>query len=161
MAIIKNARVAWVKCDPNNPDKGYDGDSPAWTVNVINPSKEVLKIWKDNGLGGLKKHKDTDEPFIVIKRKATPFKNGDLKDAPTVVDGHLHPLDPNMVGNGSIVNLQYSIYEWEFKSKTGKAADLSGLQVINLVVREGSVSEFELIDDSDTYVAEDSDVGVF
>lgn len=148
MAIIRNARVSWVKCDPNHPDPGFDGDSPAWSLDYENPTDEVKAIWKEHNLGGLKQRKDTGEDYILIKRKATPFKNGDVKPSPTVVDGHLKPLDPNLIGNGSIVNIQYSIYPWKFNTKTGESADLSGIQVINLVVREGSVSEFEMVDDS-------------
>jgi hypothetical protein len=157
MAIIRNARVSWVKCDQNNPDLGFDGDSPAWSIDVEKPSEEIKKIWAANKLGGLKTRKETGDEYLVIKRKAAPFKNGDQKESPTVVDGHLKPLDPNLVGNGSIVNVQYNIYDWEFKGRKGKSADLSGIQVINLVAREGAISEFEMVDDSTPFVPDEGD----
>lgn len=147
MAIVRNAIINWVKCDQNNPDMGYDGDTPQWTVDIENPTKETKKIWKDEKLGGMKTRKASGQEYLVLKRKATPFKNGDEKEAPTIVDAHLKPLDPNIVGNGSIANVQYSVYSWEHKGRKGRSADLSGIQVINLVTREGSVSEFEIIDD--------------
>ena len=146
MAVIKNVSVSWVKCDQEHPDMGYDGDSPAWTVNVDNPPADIIKLWKDKGLGGLKTNKDTGKEYLVLKRKAAPFANGDQKDAPVVVDGHLKPLDPNIVGNGSIANIQYSTYPWKHRQREGIAADLMGIQVINLIAREGTTMEFEMVD---------------
>lgn len=160
MAVIKNVKISWVKCDENNPDMGFDGDSPAWKVNIENPSDALVQMWKDKGLGGLKKTKDTGAPYLVVQRKATKYKNGDSKEAPSVVDGHLKPLDPNIVGNGSIANIQYSTYPWTFKNKEGVAADLMGIQVLNLIMREGVGMEFEMVDDdavadADPFTAED------
>lgn len=147
MAVIKNVEISWVKCDQENPDMGFDGESPRWSVTIDKPPKSVLDLWKSKGFGGLKKHKDSGEEYIEISRKANPFENGDPKEAPIVVDGHLKALDPNIVGNGSTANIQYSSYEWKFKTRSGVSADLMGIQVTNLVRREGATMEFELIDD--------------
>lgn len=148
MAVIKNVSISWVKCDQDHPDMGYDGESPSWKLNIDSPSDELVTYWKEHNLGGLKTEKDTKKPYIVIQRKATPFANGDAKEAPSVVDGHLKPLDPNTIGNGSIANVQFSLYDWKFKNRKGVAADLMGIQVVNLVPREGAngAMEFEMID---------------
>lgn len=146
MAVIKNVQISWVKCDQEHPDMGYDGDSPSWNVTIDNPTPETIKLWEEKGLGGLKKDKETGAPRLVLKRKAVPFSNGDSKDAPVVVDGHLRALDPNTVGNGSTANIQYSTYPWKYRNREGIAADLMAIQVVNLVPREGTAMEFEVIE---------------
>jgi len=85
--------------------------------------------------------KTTDEGKKMVKIKRNQFRdNGDENPKPNVVDSDNMPFD-RLIGNGSKVNVQYRMYDWEWGGRSGKAADLVGVQVISHVAYGGS--EFE------------------
>ena len=112
MAIIRNVEVFWVKCDPARPDR-YEGKGPAkWSVQLrIKDKKEKERLEKEYGF---KFSPIEDDGKLVYKTslsrfafKAGPDKNENLSDPNdpvNVVLGDLTPVDPNTVGNGSVVS---------------------------------------------------------
>jgi len=64
------------------------------------------------------------------------------------------------VGNGSVVNVKYNPYEWEFAGRKGIGANLNAIQVVDLVPYSGGDLENELADFevvTDGFSTEDSD----
>lgn len=156
MAVLKNVEINWVKLDQDNPDMGFDGESPTWQVTAT-VDKKFFNSWRKQKLPSAKEH-DDGTYTIQFKRKAIVV-NGKMKSAPKCLDASLRPLDQSIVGNGSIANIQYSVYDWDFGKKKGKAADLMGIQVIDLVeYHGGDGSEFEVVsEDSNELSADDDD----
>lgn len=83
------------------------------------------------------------EGKLYVKAKRNQFrKDGTLNTKPNCVDSNKNPFE-DLVGNGSLVNLQVNIFDWEFAGKTGKSLDFVGLQVLELVTFSGTEDEFE------------------
>jgi hypothetical protein len=68
-----------------------------------------------------------------LKRRATFEKTGDPNQPVKVVDGQLMPLEPNSIGNGSVVNVQIKQWDWEFNKRTGTSTEIVAIQVTQLV----------------------------
>lgn len=50
-------------------------------------------------------------------------------EQPRVVDADMEPFD-KLIGNGSLVNVQYRVGSWNFKGKAGKTGYLKAVQVV-------------------------------
>jgi len=92
------------------------------------------------------KEKD-GELFVKAKRKQFR-KDGTLNTKPNCVDAQKRPFT-DLIGNGSLVNLQVNVFDWEFAGKTGKSLDFVGIQVLELVEFSGTKDEFEASDTPD------------
>ena len=49
------------------------------------------------------------------------------------MDGQKKLIPNTMVGNGSLVNVLYSTYDWEYRGRKGVGADLRSVQVVDLI----------------------------
>ncbi len=100
----------------------------------------------------IKNKGDDRGDFVTIKRKVKR-KDGNENAAPIVVDAQKRPLGIDvLIGNGSIVNVLYSTYDWEFKGRKGTSADLKSVQVTDLVPYEsGPQEDFDVVKDG--YIA--------
>lgn len=76
--------------------------------------------------------------------------------APKVLDADLNPFE-DLVGNGSLVNVQYRAGEWKFGGRKGVAAYLEGVQILNLVPYEKKVEFQKETQYSETTSAPDVD----
>jgi len=88
---------------------------------------------------------DEKGDFVKIKRKV--YKNdGSMRPAPIVKDSENNDWDGRLIGNGSLVNVKFSTYDWNYNNKQGKASFLLAVQVVDLVPYGGG-SEFEPVKD--------------
>jgi len=86
------------------------------------------------------------EGILTVKAKRKQFrKDGTLNTKPNCVDAQKRPFEA-LIGNGSLVNLQVNVFDWEFAGKTGKSLDFVGIQVLDLVEFSGTSDEFEASD---------------
>ncbi len=120
-----------------SPNTTYE---PVWQVDVCldDDSKNLVE-----SLGLNVQNKDDDRgDFIKIKRKVNK-RDGSQRTAPVVKDSENNNWDDRLIGNGSMVNVKFSTYDWEYNKKKGVATDLIAIQVVDLVPYGGSGSEFE------------------
>jgi len=81
--------------------------------------------------------------LLFIKAKRKQFrKDGTLNTKPNCVDANKRPFE-DLIGNGSLVNLQVNAFDWEFAGKKGRSLDFVGIQVLDLVEFSGTKDEFE------------------
>lgn len=117
-----NGTVKWAKVF--EPDTRYN---PKWSIDLY-PADEVLVKLKKAGFA-LKEDKE-GQMFIHIKRNVTR-KDGTPNDQPRVVgpDGKTPWNTSNLIGNGSVVNVLTSDYEYGGKRYLG----LNAVQVVDHV----------------------------
>ena len=132
-----------------SPNTTFDADG-VWTLDVCNLDKKNIEMVKADGLT-IKNKGDDRGDFVTIKRKVKR-KDGNENAAPIVVDAQKRPLALDiLIGNGSLVNVLYSTYDWEFKGRKGTSADLKSVQVTDLVPYEsGPKEDFDVVKDGYT-----------
>jgi hypothetical protein len=93
----------------------------------------------------------------TLRSKSLNVKTGEKMIPPTVVGMNKLPIDPNIIGNGSIGDVVISSYAYTFKEKKGTAVNLHAVRVKVLHKYEraesNSLDLFE-DDDSETVVIE-------
>lgn len=102
----------------------------AWSIDIALDEANKAIIEAD----GLKYRNKGDErgDFITIKRKVEGKNRPN--DPPEVVD-HMKRIlasEKNFIGPGSVVNVQYKTYEWNYKGNSGIGADLQKIQLLEL-----------------------------
>ena len=137
------------------PNTTFDSDG-VWSIDVCNLDKKNLDIVKKDGLTVKNKGDDRGD-FVTVKRKVRNQKSGELNRAPTVVDAQKRAMMNTAVGNGSVVNVKYNPYEWEFAGRKGIGANLNAIQVVDLVPysSDSDGEDFEVV--ADGFSTEDSD----
>lgn len=127
MAILKNVEGRWFKLVKEKPAPAFGDSGPKWEFQAIARTKEQMQEWKDLGITVKPVEEDGK---IVYKAKFQRATHKRPKDGATVgeenqpvevVSGQMTPLDPAIIGNGSIVNIIIFQYDYEVKSKDGKA----------------------------------------
>ena len=83
-------------------------------------------------------------------------KDGGVNSPPKVVDSNNTPMHNTLIGNGSLVNVKFSPYEWTFGNKQGIGLDLQAVQVVDLVEYSTGEEDFEPV--SGGYQASDEDI---
>ena len=132
MALFKNVKVKWIKLDPSNPEDGFNGGDPIWTLNAY-VGEELTQKWMDDGFA--KKVRKDDEGFFIKLKRKTLWPSGDAQNPVKVVDEFGDPIDGATVGNGSVVNIQYNTFQTKFGNP---GHSLQAVQVIELVKYEGN-----------------------
>ena len=144
----------------NQPDTKFD---PCWRVNLQVTDEEATKMKEV----GLNVKRNDDGVYEYKFKRNVAKKKGALvvgeNPAPRVVDSNKEQF-VGIIGNGSLVNVQWSPYNWEFKGKKGVSADLVAVQVLNLIpygdgtVRVAAGEEFDVVESVEqTSSAGDSD----
>lgn len=123
MAVVKG-EVKW--CSIQQPNTTF---APVWCVDVIVTDDEIAKELKSQGLK-LKTDKDGDR-ILKVNRNVTKA-DGKPNKQPVCVDAANKPFE-ELVGNGSVCNVQYGTYEWKNRFGAGIGADLKGVQVLEHV----------------------------
>lgn len=136
MAVLRNVKVIWASIQAPNTKFEHE-----WSVDAIvteEQAKELQAAAKKVNPKGIKFGKTDDGAILFsVKRKVNKF-NGDENKAPVCVgtekgiDGRLLPVT-DLVGNGSLCNVQYNMYEWDNQFGKGVGLDFKGLQVLELV----------------------------
>lgn len=106
------------------PNTKFD---PVYQIDLVIEDKQVAGAKK----AGLK-IKKTDDGNVVRFRRPQFRSSGEENKKPVVVDGSNKQLT-SLVGNGSLVNVQFSVYEYDNQFGKGTGSDLQGVQVLELV----------------------------
>ena len=137
MALLKAKKAFWVKL--GQPEKKYGVDDTQWSIILEVTDKESMK-WVKAGLAMKPKtltFNETEMDVIKLKRDTHWKKSGEEKTPVKVVDMFGQDIDPRIVGNGSVVNVQYSVRDWEFQGRKGKSPELIAVQIVELVEYKG------------------------
>jgi len=125
--IIKNVELNWVKL--SEPVDNYTGDKKIYEVQVSVPED------RNNELEAIRKTRIKDGKSIINLSKNAFLKSGDEAAKVRVVDSNKLPLDPKMIGNGSIGNVMIMQSPYEIKNpKTGKVTK-SGISSMLVAVQ--------------------------
>ena len=133
------------------PDTKFEA---CWRITLLLSDSEAKKL-KDVGL---KVKRNDDDIFeYKFKRNVDKRKGGEVigkNPPPRVVDAGKNIFD-GIIGNGSIVNVQFMPYSWDFKGKAGMSADLQAIQIVDLVPYAGgpgsTTDEFDVVEGEDSF----------
>jgi len=95
--IIKNVELNWVKL--SEPVDNYTGDKKIYEVQASVPEARNAE------LEAIRKTRIKDGKSIINLSKNAFLKSGDEAAKVRVVDSNKLPLDPKIIGNGSIGNV--------------------------------------------------------
>ena len=92
----------------------------------------------------IKNKGDERGDFVHIRQKVSR-RDGTQNDAPVVLDGQKKPFK-ELVGNGSIANVQYTPFEWSMNGKSGVSPILKRVQIVEHVpYAGGNAEDFDVI----------------
>ena len=144
MAILKNIEGSWFKLVPNKPAAAFGDSGPKWEFAATARTREQADEWKAMGIS-VKPAEDNGKIVWKARFQRQTYKRAKDGAEPEpnvpveVVSGQMIPLDPALIGNGSIVNIIVFQYDYEIKSKDGKGSKkgkgtmLKKVQVVKLV----------------------------
>lgn len=115
-----------------SPNTTYE---PVYSVDVC-LDEDTKSLIESLGLTVQNKGDDRGD-FVKIKRKVYK-RDGSERPSPIVKDSQNNNWDGSLIGNGSMVNVKFATYEWEYNKKKGVASDLMALQVVDLVEYGGN-----------------------
>ena len=167
MAVIKNVELWWVKCNPERPSR-YQNKGPAKNGLEIRIYDKKQKDTLAKEYGFKFNTDETDDGKVFYKTSLNRYTyrslpNGggeDIKNPNKPINcvaSDLTKLDPDIIGNGSIGNVSFSVKD-DKSSRT-----LKGIQVTKLKKFERKDNDafemeegFEVID-SDGNVGDSTD----
>lgn len=144
MSVIK-AKIHWLKAI--EPDTKFE---PVWTVCLeLTPSQiKKINIEAKAVFSKAKEIKVRDIENSINKmwqiRKPVMMASGDQANPPKVVDRHNKAIGPEIIktiGNETLANVMYSVFEYNNKFGNNVSYRFEGLQVVSLVKYE--VEEFD------------------
>lgn len=162
MPIIRNLTVRYCQLNPERPNPKFDKKNPRWEVQVYTDDPaERDRLRKEGLILKLVKYKEghekEGEPILNAKgnrewkltlNKRSLSKEGNKNQPVEVVSGANQPIDPDSIGNGSIVNCRVTMNE-RIDPNTGETkvnVTLQGVQVIKHIVYKGRREEFGTAD---------------
>jgi hypothetical protein len=134
--LLKNVEIWYLKADPNNPNRRFNPQNPTWEIQLRTTDKEVKKQWEETGLIVKPMVPDEGPPYFRVNlRKKSVKEDGEAASPVEVLDLQLNPVDPNIVGNGSIANVRIFQYEYQRPQggSKGIASVLMGVQLVKLL----------------------------
>lgn len=147
MALIKNAELHFVKCDPKRPNAKFNKKNPTWEVQIRTTDKNQRKEWEAMGLPVKAVVPDEGAPYWKVNLRKKSFKeSGEAAKPVNVVNGQLDDIDPNTIGNGSIGHVRIYQYEYNNEGTQGIASILMAIQVVRhiLYVAQPREDDFEM-----------------
>jgi len=136
---FSNVKVMWTKLQEDKPEPPYQGEgTSSWTIQAILDNAQADK-YKESGL--YPKFKRNQEHDLVLEdglkqvklKKSTTFGvNGKGKKPVVVVDVYGNPFR-DLIGNGSVCNIQCSAHTWTRDGKQNTSLELQAVQVVELV----------------------------
>ena len=146
MSVLNNVRIYYPKLDPANPDFGMK-DCGQWSVQARTEDAEEAAAWKDMNLNVIKamekdEYGESTGVFlgywkVTFSTRARSAEGKEMRP-PRVVDGEMFPIDGATIGNGSLVNIQYTLKEYKIKGRTTYGNHLNAIQVLELVEFNGA-----------------------
>lgn len=153
--ILKNVEIMWAHLEPENPDGGFDKETPQWNLQAITRDKAQAEDWKSSGLSPKPDSDDTGLMFKINVKKLCTQKNGQPNKPVAVVGTDLMPIeDVSVIGNGSVGNVKVRTFDYDFNGRQGVGVRLDAVQITKLVEYKaagGAILEgFEAFDADDT-----------
>ena len=153
--LTARGTVFWCKVFEPNQDDKFSLDLVPEDVSIFEKYDIKVKEPKDDGA-------HTGD-FVSLWTYAKLFESEELKDL-EVFDAGLNPWDPKkLIGNGSLIMVEFRPKDWEYKGKTGTRAELLRIQVLKHVpyMRNETMltrqEEFvEPADESSAFASQDS-----
>lgn len=144
---IQEGRAYWASI--TSPNTRYE---PVYTVDLV-LDDEVADKFESDGyrVKTLIVNDEVVGRAINIKRKVNKANGNGMNKVPLLLDKNKVPMD-ELIGNGSLVKVQYN--EWETENKFGKfkGLDLQAVQVLDLVpYKSGDGDEFEAIEGGEEF----------
>ena len=140
--ILKGVSLYWAKLNPEKPVSPFGTEQ--WEITVQTDKKRSKEL---EAFGKVKDGFDKGTVAINLKKKALK-KDGSPAAPVRVVDGMKQPLDPKVIGNGSVGNVMLMLKDYEIKApngkvtKSGTTVTLTAIQVTELVKYEPKNSNF-------------------
>lgn len=111
--MILNGKGYWCKVT-GKPRPGYDKETLEWSFDLA-IDKDTVKELRKSGLGKYVKNKDDERgDYIHLRRKAKK-KNGDAAQPITIYNHRNELWDGSLIGNGSTLNVNVAINEFDKK----------------------------------------------
>ena len=136
---FNNVKVNWTKLQADRPEEPYQGEGVSnWTIQAVLDDVQADK-YKETGL--FPKFKRNQEHDLVLedglrqvklKKSATFGVDGKPKRPVVVVDEYGNKVT-DLIGNGSVCNIQCSAHVWTRDGKTNTSLELQAVQVMELV----------------------------
>jgi len=127
MPVLKNVECKWACIQ--EPNTKFE---PTWEIEALLSSQQAAEL---AALGFKLKEDDKGTPTYRFKRKVGGKKKGGgefKREQPKVVDASKKPFE-GLIGNGSVVNIQYKVMNTEFMGQAFVKGDLCAVQVLKLV----------------------------
>jgi len=147
MSVLKEVRCRWASViEPNTKFE------PTWEIEAELNDQQAA-VFADAGV----RLKEDDGIKLIRFKKRVSGKKKDggtyHNEPPKVVDAAKQPFD-KLIGNGSLVNIAYSLRDWSMMGNSGVKADLNAVQVLELVEYAGGGGTDEFEDMGSTSVIE-------
>ena len=162
MAIIKNAEIHFVKCNPKRPNAKYNKKNPTWECQIRAHTKEKKEELVKLGLKPKAVRESEEGPVLywrVNLRKKSIKEDGEKAGPVRVVDGNLNDVDPDTIGNGSIANVR--IFQYGYKDadsgEDGKASVLMGIQLVKHILYKPKARDDDFEETETEIVSADDD----
>ena len=136
---FNNVKVMWAKLQQDNPEPPYQGEGVSnWTIQAVLDDAQADK-YKETGL--FPKFKRNQEHDLVLedglrqvklKKSSTFGVGGKPKNPVAVVDEYGNKFT-DLIGNGSVCNIQCSAHTWSRDGKQNTSLELQAVQVVDLV----------------------------
>ena len=134
---IVSGKIYWPSIQA--PNTTYE---PEWGLDMLVDDNN-RKAFEADGVD-IKNKGDERGDFVHIRQKVSR-RDGTQNDAPVVLDGQKKPFK-ELVGNGSIANVQYTPFEWSMNGKSGVSPILKRVQIVEHVAYAGGNAEdFDVI----------------
>lgn len=136
---FNNVKVMWAKLQEDNPEPPYQGEGVSnWTIQAVLDDAQADK-YKETGL--FPKFKRNQEHDLVLEdglrqvklKKSATFGVGGKPKRPVVVVDEFGNKFTDLIGNGSVCNIQCSAHVWTRDGKQNTSLELQAVQVVDLV----------------------------
>jgi hypothetical protein len=121
---------------------------PKWCIDVVVSKDEaekfsdLCKSLKETGKETLPKITKDEEKggFVIRFEQKVARADGSSNNPPRIINADGEPFT-DLVGNGSKVDVLYSLYKAEYKGKTWIKPGLRGVKILDLVKFSGATEE--------------------
>ena len=121
--------------------------TPRWELNLFPEKEEDVRKLEKAGVN-VKEDKESGESFIKVSQNVTR-KDGKENNPPRVVDAAKNEFTA-LIGNGSICNVKFSLWEYDNFGKKGIKPILEAVQVIKHVPYEED-EDFDVVDTEEDF----------
>ena len=136
---FNNVKVMWAKLQEDNPEAPYQGEGVSnWTIQAVLDDAQADKYKETDLFPKFKRNQEHDLVLedglrqVKLKKSAT-FGVGGKPKRPVVVVDEFGNKFTDLIGNGSVCNIQCSAHVWTRDGKQNTSLELQAVQVVDLV----------------------------